>query len=98
MDKADIERERVLMMPVRELITIESVREQYLAGNERIFLIRGYLDDTPMATRSLRTPDPWLASACKVAIGRPSVWIKWQRNPWNKFAWNEHDILNVENP
>jgi hypothetical protein len=96
MEKADIEREKLLMMPVRELITIESVREQRLAGNERIYIIRGYLGDNTMAYRNLRTADVFKAALCRVSIGRPAVWVKWQRNPFNKFAWNEHDILDVE--
>lgn len=96
MEKADIERERILLMPVRELLTIESVREQRLAGNERIFLVRGHLHEILMASRSLRTPDPWKASLCEAAIGRSAVWVKWRRNLFNKFAWNEHDILSVE--
>ncbi len=96
MDKADIERERVLLMPVRELITIDSVREQWLAGHERIFIIRGHLEETPMAYRDFHTPDALKASLCQVAIGRPALYVTWRRNPFNKFRWNEHDIISVE--
>lgn len=96
MDNADIDRERILLMPVRELIAIDSVREQRLAGNERIFIVRGHLDESPMAYRDLRTADVFKAALCRCSIGRPALWIKWQRNLFNKFAWNEHDILDVE--
>lgn len=96
MTRADIERERILLMPVRELMTITDVREVRLAGNEKMFLVKAHLEETPMAYRSLRTTDPWKASACRAAIGRPSVYIEWQRNPFNRMAWNEHDILDVE--
>lgn len=96
MDNSDLERERLLMMPVRELLTIDSVREQRLAGNERIYIIRAHLDDIPIAFRDLRTGDAFKASLCRVSVGRPALWVTWQRNPFNKFAWNEHDILHVE--
>lgn len=96
MDKADIERERILMRPVRELLTITEVREQRLAGNERIFLIKAHVEETPMAYRSLRTMDSLKASFCRAAISRPAIYVTWQRNPFNKMAWNEHDIVSVE--
>lgn len=96
MDQADIERERLLMMPVRELITIDSVREQRLAGNERIYIVRGHFDDSPSGYRDLRTPDVFKAALCRCSIGRPALWVTWQPNPFNKFRMNEHDILEVE--
>ncbi len=98
MDMAEIKRERLLLLPVRELITITDVRSIRLAGGEELFLVRGHLDEAIVAMRSLRTMDPWKASLCRAAIGRPSVYLTWQRNPFNKFAWNEHDIIQVEQP
>lgn len=96
MDKADIERERISLLPVRELITITHVRPIRLAGNEEIFIIKGHLDETPMAMRSMRTTDGWKASMCQAAVDMGSVWVTWQRNPFNRMAWNEHDLIAVE--
>lgn len=96
MDRADIERERVSLLPVRELITVTDVRPIRLSGHEEIFIIKGHLDETPMAMRSLRTTDGLKASVCRAAIGRPSIYITWQRNPFNRMAWNEHDLITVE--
>lgn len=96
MGKADIERERVSLLPVRELITITDVRPIRLAGNEEIFIIKGHLDETQMAMRSLRTTDGLKASVCRAAISRPSIYITWQRNPFNRMAWDEHDLIAVE--
>lgn len=96
MDNAEIERERILMMPVRERLTITEVRPIRLAGNEELFLVRAHLEETPMTYRNLRTMDGLKASVCRCAIGRPALFITWQRNPFNKMAWNEHDILSVE--
>lgn len=98
MDKADLERERVSLLPVRELMTITAVREQRLAGNERIFLIKAHLEETVMAYRYLRTRDGLEASACRAAIGRHPLLITWQRKSFDKMAWNEHDIVKVEIP
>lgn len=96
MDNADIERERILMMPVRELLTITDVKPIRLAGNEELFLVKAHLEETPMAYRNLRTMDGLKASFCRAAISRPAIYVTWQRNPFNKMAWNEHDILSVE--
>ncbi len=96
MEKADIERERISLLPVRELITVTSVRSIRLAGGEELFLVRGHLDEAVVAMRSLRTMDAWKASLCRTAIGRPSIFITWQRNPFNRMAWDEHDIISVE--
>lgn len=96
MDKADIARERVSVLPVRELLTIESVRSIWLAGHEELFLIRARLDDSITGYRTLRTPDALKAALCQCSIGRPAIYVTWQRTPFNKMAWNEHDILDVE--
>ncbi len=91
-----MERERISLMPVRELITVTEVRSMWTAGKTELFLVRGYLDETPLASRHLRTLDPWKASICKEAIGGKSLAITWQRDPFSRMSWNEHNILQVE--
>ncbi len=96
MTSEDIVKERLSLMPVRELITVTEVRSQWLSKSVELFLVRGYLDETPLASRHLRTLDPWKASICKEAIGGRSVAITWQRDPFSRMSWNEHNILKVE--
>lgn len=96
MTSSDIAKEKVSLLPVRELVLISSVQEIWIAKGERIFLIKGDVFGSPLSARSMRTSNAWNASLCRAAIGHPPIFLTWQKNPFNRMAWNEHDLISVE--
>lgn len=100
-DKADLDRERVSLQPVRELMTITSVdtfTAASLGRRQDLFLICGYVFQKPIEQRRLRTPSGFMATLCRAKIGLSPLQLTWKRNPFNNKSWLEYDLLKVELP
>lgn len=96
LNKAHAETDRVRFLPVREQIVVTGVREVRLAGGERLFIIKGHVEGDILSGRSLRTPDQWKSALCQQSIGGNAVDVVWQRNPFDRTAYDECDLISVQ--
>ncbi len=84
---------------MRELITVTSV-DTFTSGSlgrsRDLFLIRGYVFQHPIEQRSLRTPNGFMATLCRAAIGLAPLQLTWKKNPFNNKSWLEYDLIKVE--
>jgi hypothetical protein len=86
--RRDIET-RLDVKPVRELITVTNVdtfTSASLGRGRDLFLIRGYVFSKPVEQRTMRTPNGFMATLCRAAIGHPPLQLTWKRSPCGSEA------------